>query len=73
MNVDSFMNICSGLENVTEEFPFGADTLVYKVNGKIFAIAGLEEFKTISVKCDPALAIELRDSYDGGNDGRIPS
>jgi predicted DNA-binding protein (MmcQ/YjbR family) len=65
MNVESFISYCSSLEGITEEFPFGPQTLVYKVNGKIFAIAGLEEFSRISLKCDPELAIELRERYPG--------
>lgn len=50
---------------VTEEFPFGPETLVYKVKGKIFAITGLDsdQFK-VNLKCDPEWAIELRDQHE---------
>ncbi|MEM9328050.1 MAG: MmcQ/YjbR family DNA-binding protein [Bacteroidota bacterium] len=49
---------------VTEELPFGPDTLVFKVMGKVFAITGLEVFEFINLKCDPDRAVELREQYD---------
>ena len=49
---------------VTEGFPFGEDTLVFKVNGKIFFLAGLDNSPLqFNVKCDPDKAIELREVY----------
>ena len=50
---------------VTEELPFGPDTLVYKVMGKMFALTPLdsERFK-VSLKCNPTKAIELREEFD---------
>ncbi len=49
---------------VTEGFPFGEDTLVFKVNEKIFFLAGLESSPLqFNVKCDPDKAIELREEY----------
>jgi predicted DNA-binding protein (MmcQ/YjbR family) len=42
---------------VSEEFPFGPDTLVYKVYGKAFALAGLDEVPgSCNLKCDPERA-----------------
>lgn len=69
MNFDSFTTFCTSLEEVTEEFPFGPETLVYKVRGKIFAITSIEDFKGVSLKCDPELAIELREHYPGVTPG----
>lgn len=44
--------------------PFGPDTLVYKVNGKIFLLTSLDQEQVqFNVKCDPAKAIELREEY----------
>jgi predicted DNA-binding protein (MmcQ/YjbR family) len=38
---------------------------VFKIAGKIFAIAPLDdEPLTVSVKCDPELAEQLREAYD---------
>jgi predicted DNA-binding protein (MmcQ/YjbR family) len=51
------------MKDVTESFPFGDDTLVFKVNGKIFALANLDGDLTVNLKCDPSLAIELRERY----------
>ena len=66
MNVEEFRSYCLTKNGVTEEFPFGPETLVFKVLGKMFALAGLEQVPfQISLKCDPERAIELRDEYDG--------
>jgi predicted DNA-binding protein (MmcQ/YjbR family) len=49
---------------VTESFPFGEETLVFKVNNKIFLLASLEGSPLqFNVKCDPDYAIELREEY----------
>lgn len=51
-------------ENVAESFPFGPDTIVFKVNNKIFLLAGLDESPlSFNVKCDPDKAVELREEY----------
>lgn len=64
MNLDQFMHFCESLEGSTPEFPFGPDTLVYKVSGKIFAIVGLDDPDLkVNLKCDPDYAIELRDNH----------
>ncbi|MFZ1527421.1 MAG: MmcQ/YjbR family DNA-binding protein [Ferruginibacter sp.] len=49
---------------VDEGFPFGEDTLVFKVNGKIFLLLALDESPLrFNVKCEPAEALELREAY----------
>lgn len=48
---------------MTEEFPFGEDTLVFKVMGKIFALTDVELFESINLKCDPEKAVQLREEY----------
>jgi predicted DNA-binding protein (MmcQ/YjbR family) len=49
---------------VTEGFPFGEDTLVFKVKEKIFLLTGLDSFPLqFNVKCDPDKAIELREEF----------
>ncbi len=64
MNIQSFLDYCYAKENVVEDFPFGPDTLVMKLKGKIFAITGLQsgDFK-VNLKCNPEKAIELRARY----------
>jgi len=64
MNIETIREYILQKPNVTEGFPFGEDTLVFKVNGKIFFLAGLESSPLqFNVKCDPDKAIELRDEY----------
>lgn len=46
-----------------ETMPFGDDTLVFKVGGKMFLLASLKEANCFNAKCDPDLAIELRERY----------
>jgi predicted DNA-binding protein (MmcQ/YjbR family) len=47
-----------------EDFPFTAEHSVFKVAGKMFAISALErEPLEVSAKCEPELAVELRNSY----------
>ncbi len=55
---------CLGRAGAVEEFPFGPETSVFKVAGKIFALSALDRAPLdVSVKCDPELAVELRVSY----------
>src|SRR5260370_42585561 len=43
----------------------GEGVLVVKVAGKIFALATLDEIPaTVNLKCDPDLALALRDRYE---------
>ena len=65
MNIEEFRDYCLAKKGVTEETPFGPDTLVYKVMGKMFALTGIDTFEFINLKCDPDRAIELRESYSG--------
>lgn len=69
MNIEQFREFCLSLPAVTEEFPFGPETLVYKVKGKLFALTGIDSFESVNLKCDPENAIELRERYDGVTPG----
>ncbi|MGK2864749.1 MAG: MmcQ/YjbR family DNA-binding protein [Chitinophagaceae bacterium] len=52
-------------KNSEETLPFGPDTLVYKVGGKVFLFMSLDnEDLRFNVKCDPEKAIELREEFD---------
>lgn len=66
MDIESFRTYCLAKKGVEETLPFGDDTLVFKVMGKAFALAGLnsEEF-SVNLKCDPERAVELREEYEG--------
>lgn len=64
MHIEDFRKYCLSKSFVTEEFPFGPETLVYKVKGKIFAITGLDEAGLkVNLKCDPERAITLREDH----------
>jgi predicted DNA-binding protein (MmcQ/YjbR family) len=64
MDIEYLRTYCLAKPNVEETLPFGPDVLVFKVSGKIFLLSALDEEELrFSVKCDPDLAIELRESY----------
>lgn len=63
MNVENLREYCISKKKVTESFPFGDDTLVFKTEGRIFALINLEGDLSINLKCTPSLAIELRERY----------
>lgn len=64
MHIEAFYNYCHSLPGVTEGFPFGRETLVFKVMGKMFALCDIEKFESINLKCDPVRAMELRAVYE---------
>jgi predicted DNA-binding protein (MmcQ/YjbR family) len=64
MNIEEFRNYCLAKEAVEECFPFDEETLVFKVGGKMFALAALERLPvSVNLKCDPDYALELREKY----------
>lgn len=64
MNIETLREYCLSKPGVEETLPFGPDTLVYKVNNKIFLLTGLDEIELrFNVKCDPDKAIELREEF----------
>jgi predicted DNA-binding protein (MmcQ/YjbR family) len=55
---------CLTYPGSSETFPFGPETSVFKVAGKIFAISRLAgDPLEISLKCEPALAEQLREAH----------
>ena len=62
MDLAKFREYCLGKPHATEGTPFGPDVLVFKVGGKMFALAALDEVPTrANLKCEPDLALELRE------------
>jgi predicted DNA-binding protein (MmcQ/YjbR family) len=48
-----------------EEFPFGPETSVFKVAGKMFALSALRSRPLrVSLKCEPEIAEQLRAGYE---------
>jgi predicted DNA-binding protein (MmcQ/YjbR family) len=65
MNAESFRAHCLKKKGANEGMPFGPDNIVFKVGGKMFALLALDEVPTrVNLKCDPDLALELRDRYE---------
>ena len=65
MDLEEFREYCLAKPKATEGTPFGPDTLVFKVGGKIFAIASLDDLPArVNLKCDPERALDLRDRYE---------
>ena len=69
MNIEHLREYCISKEFVTEEFPFDNDTLVFKVQGKMFALISISDPRSVNLKCDPEYAIELREQYDAVQPG----
>jgi predicted DNA-binding protein (MmcQ/YjbR family) len=64
MDATELRACCLGHPGASEEHPFGPETSVFKVAGKMFALSGLDRTPLeVSVKCEPELAVGLRDSY----------
>ncbi len=64
MDLDVLRDYCLTLPGSFEDTPFGPDTLVFKVGGKMFALIGLDNVDlSVNLKCDPDRAVELRDRY----------
>ena len=63
MNRKQLAAYCLKQKGATVEQPFGPEADVYKVMGKMFALIPTDGALSISLKCDPAFAIVLRDTY----------
>jgi len=68
MNIEQLREYCLKKKCVTEEFPFDANTLVFKVLNKMFVMAPLDKWEigeaSVTLKCDPDYTIELREQYE---------
>jgi predicted DNA-binding protein (MmcQ/YjbR family) len=70
MNIETLHTYCLAKKGVEASFPFGEDTLVFKVGGKIFLLTGLNSSPLqFNVKCHPEKAIEWREQYDAVQPG----
>lgn len=69
MNIEELREFCLSLEGSTENFPFDEVTIVFKVGGKIFAMANLDGPLSVNLKCHPEKALELRERYDSVRPG----
>lgn len=65
MTLEELRAYCAKKKGVTYDTPFGPDVLVFRVMGKMFALAPIDLFGTVNLKCDPERAIELRERHPG--------
>ncbi len=63
MNIETLREYCISKAGVLESFPFGYDTLVFKLGNKIFLLTSLNQPNSFNVKCDPENAILLREAF----------
>jgi len=60
MTRDEVEDVCLARPGAVLEFPFGPETPVFKVGGKMFGLLGS---RGLNLKCDPGLAESLREAY----------
>ncbi len=63
MNIEELRDYCLQKPGASEGLPFGDDTLVFKVGEKLFLLITLSKGNSFNVKCDPELAVELREQF----------
>lgn len=64
MDIEVFRDYCLAKPGTIEDFPFGEETLVLKVMGKIFALTGLDSERfTVNLKIEPDYGVELRERH----------
>ena len=69
MNIEEFRDYCLSLPGVTEATPFekfsrGKFTiLVFYVSGHMFCYFNIDDFRFITIKCDPEQMAELKERY----------
>ena len=64
MTHDEIRTVCAAKRGAVETYPFGPNTAVYKVGGKMFALIPRDaEPPHVSLKCDPEWSEVLRNAY----------
>lgn len=69
MDFEIIRNYCLQKPGSSEDLPFDEDTLVIRAASKIFILLPLDTPDRINLKCDPELAIELREKYSAVQPG----
>ncbi len=65
MNIEDLRTYALSKPDTEEGFPFGEETLVFKVKGKLFLLVSVySQPLQFNLKCDPDRAVELREEYD---------
>lgn len=63
MTFQELESLCSSKNGVVAEFPFGENTLVFKVMGKMFLLVDVPDAVSINVKIEPERNAELQSEY----------
>lgn len=63
MFLEDIIQFCGELVGVEETFPFDEKTLVWKVMNKMFCVGDVENFDSITLKCQSERALLLREEY----------
>ena len=64
MTPDMLKAACLKLNGAEETFPFNPETSVFKVGEKVFALTALDGTPLqVSLKCDPEIALQLRETH----------
>jgi predicted DNA-binding protein (MmcQ/YjbR family) len=69
IHLEELRQYCLSKPYTTEELPFDDVTLVYKVMGKMFALAASDDWGHVNLKCDPDEAVERRAEYESVQPG----
>ncbi|MER5459577.1 MULTISPECIES: MmcQ/YjbR family DNA-binding protein [unclassified Streptomyces] len=65
MKAQELRAFCLEFNAAVEEFPFGPETSVFKVLGKLFALSSLAaEPLKVNLKCEPEIAVQLRADHE---------
>ncbi len=63
MDIETLRDYCLSLKGAEEKMPFDDKVLVFTVKDKMFCLTDIEDYEFINVKCNPEVAIELRERY----------
>lgn len=64
MDIEQIREYCLSLDSEVEEcYPFDQTSLVFKINGKMFALLDIQT-SWLALKCDPDIAVSLREEYE---------
>lgn len=67
---EELASYCMSHRGATEDYPFGPEPLVIKVEGKMFALIGVNgSVANISLKCEPHMAELLRMEHEAVKPG----
>ncbi len=69
MNIEEIRSYCLAKHGVTEGMPFGNDTLVFKVNNKMFLLANLDGPLSVNLKASPDEVIERIEQFSDTRPG----